>query len=109
MAWMILRITYFDIGYPPAASIRGGVVAVGYGVSDRPVRVLERYTGRPGYGSGRPRRGRPEGRSEPASVSRSSGDQPLRYQSPAFQVGPAWVGLAKKLPSASLTSSTFLR
>ena len=33
----------------------------------------------------------------------------LAYQSTAFQVGPAWVGFAKKLPSFGPTRSTFLR
>src|SRR6185369_11527080 len=34
---------------------------------------------------------------------------PLLNQSTAFHVGPAWVGLAKKLPSFGPTRSTFLR
>jgi hypothetical protein len=33
----------------------------------------------------------------------------LMYQSTAFHVGPAWVGLAKKLPTLGLMSSTFFR
>jgi hypothetical protein len=33
----------------------------------------------------------------------------LANQSTAFQVGPAWVGFAKKLPSFGPTRSTFFR
>src|SRR6186997_2493956 len=36
-------------------------------------------------------------------------DYDLTYQSTEFQVGPAWVGFAKKFPSFGPTSSTFLR
>jgi hypothetical protein len=62
-----------------------------------------------GCHSGRPQCGRPERSwfgSDPGGIAIG---HDLAYQSTAFQVGPAWVGFAKKLPSFGLARSTFFR
>ena len=79
---------------PRAAAARRGLVAPGVS----PVQLTEHT--KPDPGGARPRAG---------VWSRRVAAYCFTYQSTAFQVGPAWVGLPTKLPAFALCRSTFWR